>query len=61
MERHRLTADQAFHVLVHASTRTNRKLIEVAEELTTTGVAAGTSLRTAGRAAVAAAGQAAPA
>jgi GAF domain-containing protein len=47
MERHRLTAEQAFAVLVHASTRTNRKLIEIAEELTTTGVAAGTDLRTA--------------
>ena len=47
MERHRLTADQAFAVLAQASTRTNRKLIDVAEELTTTGVATGTDLRTA--------------
>jgi GAF domain-containing protein len=37
MERHRLTAEQAFHVLARTSTHTNRKLFELAEELTTTG------------------------
>ncbi|WP_245784633.1 GAF and ANTAR domain-containing protein [Geodermatophilus amargosae] len=38
MERHRLTADQAFAVLVRASSHTNRKLADIAEELSTTGV-----------------------
>jgi transcriptional regulator with GAF, ATPase, and Fis domain len=37
MERHRLTADQAFNVLVHASQRTNLKLAEIARTLTETG------------------------
>jgi len=37
MERHRLTAQQAFEVLVRSSTHTNRKLFAVAEELTSTG------------------------
>jgi GAF domain-containing protein len=37
MERHRLTAGQAFHVLVQASSHTNRRLFDIAEELTTTG------------------------
>jgi GAF domain-containing protein len=37
MERHRLTATQAFAVLVRASTHTNRKLFDIADELTTTG------------------------
>ena len=37
MERHRLTAAQAFSVLVEASSHTNRKLFDVAEELTATG------------------------
>ena len=37
MARHRLTADQAFQVLVRMSMRTNRKLRAVAEELTHTG------------------------
>ena len=37
MERHRYTADEAFDLLVAASQRTNRKLREVAEELTLTG------------------------
>ncbi|WP_369259098.1 GAF and ANTAR domain-containing protein [Geodermatophilus amargosae] len=40
MERHRLTADQAFAVLVRASSYTNRKLADLAEELSTTGVLA---------------------
>jgi GAF domain-containing protein len=38
MERHRLTAPQAFQLLVRASSHTNRKLFDLAEELTTTGV-----------------------
>jgi GAF domain-containing protein len=38
MERHRLTATQAFSVLVQASTHTDRKLFDVAEELTSTGL-----------------------
>jgi GAF domain-containing protein len=38
MERHLLTAPQAFQVLVRASSHTNRKLFDLAEELTTTGV-----------------------
>jgi GAF domain-containing protein len=37
MERHKLTADQAFQVLVRASSATNRKLFDIAEELTATG------------------------
>jgi hypothetical protein len=37
MERHKLTADQAFSVLVHTSSLTNRKLRDIADELTTTG------------------------
>jgi len=37
MERHRLTAAQAFAVLARASTHTNRKLFDIADELTTTG------------------------
>ena len=37
MERHRLTAGQAFHVLVRASSHTNRKLFDIADELTSTG------------------------
>jgi GAF domain-containing protein len=46
MERHRLTADQAFAVLVRASSRTNRKLVDLAEELSATGTAPGTDVRT---------------
>jgi GAF domain-containing protein len=38
MERHRLTAAQAFPVLARTSSHTNRKLFDLAEELTTTGV-----------------------
>ena len=41
MERHRLTADQAFAVLVQASSTTNRKLADIAEELSATGTAPG--------------------
>jgi GAF domain-containing protein len=37
MERYRLTAAQAFELLVLASTHTNRKLFGIAEELTSTG------------------------
>jgi GAF domain-containing protein len=37
MERFRITADQAFRVLVGASSRTNRKLVGIAEELCATG------------------------
>jgi AmiR/NasT family two-component response regulator len=38
MERHRLTADQAFRLLVKASQRTNTKLAEIAVRLTESGV-----------------------
>jgi GAF domain-containing protein len=38
MNQFKLTADQAFHVLVRASSHTNRKLTDVAEELCATGV-----------------------
>ena len=37
MERYKITADQAFEVLIQASQRSNRKLHVVAEDLTTTG------------------------
>ncbi len=37
IERHKLTPDQAFQVLVHASMGTNRKLRDVAEHLVLTG------------------------
>lgn len=37
MERHKLTADQAFAVLVRVSQQTNRKLRDLAEQLTSTG------------------------
>jgi GAF domain-containing protein len=37
MERHRVTASQAFDVMVHASQRTNVKLRSIAEELVRTG------------------------
>jgi AmiR/NasT family two-component response regulator len=37
MERDRLTADEAFDVLSRASQRLNRKLRDIADELTTTG------------------------
>lgn len=37
MERHRLSADQAFAVLVRVSQETNRKLVDIARELADTG------------------------
>jgi AmiR/NasT family two-component response regulator len=37
MERHKLTADQAFQVLVEVSSRTNTKLRGIADELVRTG------------------------
>ncbi|MDP5181766.1 ANTAR domain-containing protein [Blastococcus sp. BMG 814] len=37
MERHRLTAEQAFGVLATVSQELNRKLLDVARELTDTG------------------------
>jgi GAF domain-containing protein len=37
MERHRLTSDQAFGVLARVSQEMNRKLVDVARELTVTG------------------------
>jgi hypothetical protein len=40
MERHKLTADQAFSVLARASQQTNRKLVDIALELSDTGVLA---------------------
>ncbi|SFF50620.1 GAF and ANTAR domain-containing protein [Blastococcus tunisiensis] len=41
MERHKLTADQAFQVLARVSMQTNTKLRTVADELATTGVLPG--------------------
>jgi GAF domain-containing protein len=41
MERHKLTADQAFQVLARLSMQNNRKLRDIAEELVTTGVLPG--------------------
>jgi GAF domain-containing protein len=38
MERYKITAEQAFTLLTHASQRSNVKLREIAEELATTGV-----------------------
>jgi GAF domain-containing protein len=37
MERHKVTAEQAFEVLVRISMRTNRKLRDIADQLATTG------------------------
>lgn len=37
MERHRMTADQAYELLFQASSRTNRKVIELAHEVAMTG------------------------
>nr|WP_246078697.1 ANTAR domain-containing protein [Modestobacter excelsi] len=37
MERYKLTADQAFGVLVRTSSLTNRKLRDIADDLSTTG------------------------
>ncbi|HEX8095628.1 GAF and ANTAR domain-containing protein [Jatrophihabitans sp.] len=42
MERFRITGDMAFRLLVRASQDTNRKLRDIAEELTATGELAGT-------------------
>jgi GAF domain-containing protein len=41
MERYKVTAEQAFTLLTHSSQRSNVKLRDVAEELTTTGVLRG--------------------
>ena len=41
MERHKLTADQAFGVLVRVSQEMNRKLFDIARELTDTGAVLG--------------------
>jgi GAF domain-containing protein len=41
MERHRITAEQAFTVLKEASRKTERRVVEVAEILATTGVLPG--------------------
>jgi AmiR/NasT family two-component response regulator len=41
MERYKITAEQAFTLLTHASQRSNVKLRDVAEELTSTGVLRG--------------------
>ena len=45
MERHRLTADQAFAVLARVSQEMNRKLVDVARELTDTGTVPGANRR----------------
>ncbi|MGY2067887.1 GAF and ANTAR domain-containing protein [Blastococcus sp. SYSU DS0619] len=45
MERHRLTADQAFGVLARVSQELNRKLVDVARELTDTGAVPGGNRR----------------
>lgn len=45
MERHRLTADQAFQMLVHASMTTNTKLRDVADHLVRTGEVRGQQKR----------------
>jgi AmiR/NasT family two-component response regulator len=45
MERHKLTADQAFQVLARVSMQNNIKLRSVAEELVTTGLLRGTPPR----------------
>ena len=41
MERHKLTADQAFGVLDRVSQELNRKLVDIARELTDTGAVPG--------------------
>ncbi len=41
MERHKLTADQAFAVLARVSQEMNRKLVDIARELTDTGAVPG--------------------
>jgi len=40
MERYKITGSEAFTMLVHASNRTNRKMADIADELSTTGVIA---------------------
>ncbi len=45
MERHRLTADQAFAVLARVSQELNRKLADVASELADTGAVPGGNRR----------------
>jgi AmiR/NasT family two-component response regulator len=42
MERYKVTAEQAFTLLTHASQRSNVKLRDVAEQLASTGVLPGT-------------------
>ncbi|MGZ4551805.1 MAG: ANTAR domain-containing protein, partial [Blastococcus sp.] len=37
MERYKVTAPQAFEMLVRVSSLTNRRLVDIAEELVTTG------------------------
>jgi GAF domain-containing protein len=37
MERHKVTATQAFAMLVHVSSLTNRRLVDIADQLVTTG------------------------
>lgn len=49
IERHRVTGDQAFRLLVHASQNTNTKLTDVARYLVETGELAGRSAQPAGR------------
>jgi hypothetical protein len=41
MERYELTADQAFDLLAHVSQHTNRKMVDLARELTGTGAMPG--------------------
>jgi GAF domain-containing protein len=43
MERHKVTEDQAFTILTHASQRTNVKLRDIASDLVRTGALTGTS------------------
>lgn len=45
MERHRVTADQAFGVLSRVSQEMNRKLVDIAHEVTDTGVIPGGNIR----------------
>jgi AmiR/NasT family two-component response regulator len=45
MERHKVTADQAFGVLSRVSQEMNRKLVDVAHEVTDTGVIPGRNIR----------------
>lgn len=45
MERYRLTADQAFGVLTRVSQELNRKLVDIARELTDTGAVPGSDRR----------------